>query len=78
MGLTKLDIYDYTLLPGVIRIDLNGTNDPILVDIMSEIEQNGGRIYVEGFYYEYLNNYRIRGHGRDSYIELDVLQIALT
>jgi hypothetical protein len=76
MKLTKLDSYDYVLLPGVIRITMSGTNDPDIVDIMSEIQTTGGRIYVEGYYFEYLDNYRIYSHDNASFMELDVVEVA--
>lgn len=74
--LTKLDAYDYMILPGVIRIRLSGTNDPDMVDIMSEIERSRGKIYLEGYRYSYLDNYRLYAQGRDSYMELDVVQVS--
>jgi hypothetical protein len=76
MGLAKLDAYDYMLLPGIIRINVSGTNDPDLVDILSEIHRYEGRIYVEGQRYSYLDNYRLIGRGKDSYLELDVVEVA--
>lgn len=50
-NLAKLDCYDYFLLPGIIQIELESTNDPTMVDILSEIERSNGRIYVEGRYF---------------------------
>ena len=76
MGLTKLDTYDYVILPGVIRVNVDGINDPDLVDILSSIDNSRGRIYVEGRYYSYLDNYQLFTQGSESYIELDVIQIA--
>lgn len=58
-SITKLDMYDYILLPGVIRIEISSTTDPILVDILSEIEHSSGNIYVEGEYYQFLEQYDI-------------------
>jgi hypothetical protein len=72
MKLAKLDNYDYELLPGVIRISINGTTDPDIVDIMSEIQATDGRIYVEGYRYVYLDNYRLCSE----YMELDVVEVA--
>lgn len=72
MGLTKLDNYDYVRLPGVIRIRLQSTNDPTLVDILSEISNSDGRIYLEGYFYDYLDNYRVNRHGNYIYMELKV------
>ena len=74
MEWTKLDRYNCEVLPGIISVKLCGTNDPDLVDIMSEIDRSGGKIYLDGKRYEYLNNYKIGGIGRDSYIDLYVKQ----
>lgn len=70
--LAKLDAYNYELFPGVIRINVNGTNDPDIVDIMSEITRSRGNIYVEGNRYSYLDNYRLNA----SFMELDVEQVS--
>lgn len=51
MSLAKLDTYDYQLSPGVVQIRVDSTRDPIIADILSEIERFNGRVYVEGFYY---------------------------
>lgn len=59
MSMAKLDAYNYMILPGVIRISLDSSTDPILVDILSEIDNSKGVIYVEGRYYEYLDQYYI-------------------
>lgn len=72
MKWTKLDRYDCTLLPGIIQIGLSGTNDPDLVDIMSEIDRSDGRIYLDGQRFTYLDNYQIFNRGPNSYIELYV------
>jgi hypothetical protein len=76
MGLAKLDSYDYTLYNGTIRIYVAGTNDPSLVDILSDISRAEGKIYVEGEYYLYLDNYRLIKDGRQTYMEIDVERIA--
>lgn len=75
MSLAKLDAYDYSLEPGVIRIQLTGTNDPDLVDIMSEINRAHGKIYIEGLRYTYMNNYRIFNRGLSAFVELDVAEM---
>jgi hypothetical protein len=75
MALAKLDAYDYTILPGVIRIAITSTNDPDLVDILSEISRFDGRIYVEGCRYSYLDNYRLYTVDGESFIELDVVEV---
>lgn len=75
MEWTKLDRYDYSFLPGIIRIQLSGTNDPDLVDIMSEIDRSDGRIYIEGRRFSYLNHYEIFNRGSKSYIEIHVAEL---
>lgn len=72
MTWTKLDRYDYTILDGLIRIRLSGTNDPDLVDIMSEINRSDGRIYIEGERFLYLDGYEILNRGSNAYLELVV------
>lgn len=49
--LAKLDRYDYTILPGCVQIMLDSTNDPIQVDILSEIDRANGNVYVDGQYF---------------------------
>lgn len=73
--LTKLDMYDYSMGPGVIWIKLNKTNDPILVDIMSDIHNSSGKIYLDDRYYEYKNEHNIIKRNNDVYLELHVVQI---
>ncbi len=75
MNVTKLDAYDYSLYPGIIRIRLNSTNDPDLVDIMSELNRSNGKIYIEGLRYTYMGNYRIFNRGIEAYVELDVSEM---
>lgn len=70
--LAKLDTYDYEILPGMIRIKLTRTNDPILVDILSDIRNSNGRVYVEDNYYLYSDKYEIVKDGKVSYLELHV------
>ena len=65
----KLDTYDYIILPGVIRIKISSRTDSIMVDILSDIENSDGWIYVDGFYYSYLEDYSIN----DEYLELSVV-----
>ncbi len=72
--LTKLDTYDYVLLPGVIQVTLSGTNDPILVDIYSELEKSNGYIYVEGNYYLCQGTEIITNQDRtNTYLEIQVV-----
>lgn len=74
MGLAKLDAYDYVILPGIIRIRLTATNDPDIVDIMSEINSTGGSIYLEGYRYTYLDRYHIYTLRNTAYLELEVVR----
>lgn len=74
--LVKLDAYDYMILPGIIRIRLDCSNDPISVDILSELSRTDNKIYVEGYYYSYLDNYRVYSDNGDSFMELDVVRTA--
>lgn len=74
--LAKLDSYDYMVLPGIIRIRLTATNDPDIVDIMSEINRNDGLIYLEGDRYSYLNDYNIYKYRDTAYLELHVVKTA--
>lgn len=76
MSLTKLDAYDYVVLPGVIRIRVGATNDPDILDILSEISRCSGKVYVEGCYYLYLDTYRVFSDNTGTYFELDVVQTA--
>jgi len=78
MGLAKLDTYDYTILPGAIRIRISSTKDPDIVDILSEIERFNGKIYVEDGHYNFLKKYRFIGTmaSGEIYMELDVERTA--
>lgn len=71
--LAKLDTYDYFILPGVIQVSLTGTNDPIMVDILAEVEQSNGRVYVEGCYYLFMGWKVARTNGK-AYLELQVVE----
>lgn len=76
MELAKLDIYNYIILPGIIRIQISGSNDPILVDILSEIESADGRIYVDGYYYMYLDNYDVCSREcKVPHIDIEVVEL---
>lgn len=70
MSLTKLDNYEYRLLPGIIQIAIEGNNDPIIVDILSEIDRSNGRVYVEGLYFV-LTGYELINDGV-TYLNLEV------
>lgn len=75
MKVAKLDAYNYSLLPGIIRIQVSGTNDPDLVDIMSEISRANGKIYIEGLRYMYMDDYRIFNRGAYAFVELEVAEM---
>ena len=72
-AIAKLDIYDYTLIDNKVVIFLSGTNDPILVDILSEINNAYDVIYLEGKYYRFTGVYEIKRNinGR-AYLGLEV------
>lgn len=76
MELAKLDSYDYVILPGTIRILISGSNDPDIVDIMSEISRAEGSIYVDGFYYSYLDIFTIDKNENGYYMDLQVSLVA--
>lgn len=70
----KLDMYDVFLLPGIILVKLTRINDPILVDIMSDIHNSDNRIHVDGHYYKYNDRYEIVRQHNDVYLELHVTE----
>lgn len=72
--LAKLDGYDYKLIPDKIRIKLSRRNDPILVDILSDIHNSSGRVYVEGHYYSYLGKHEIVTRRSNVFLELYVTE----
>lgn len=72
--LAKLDTYEYCLLPGVIRIALDRTNDPIIVDILSEIDRAKGRVYVEGQYFM-MYGYDVYDINNQVYLDLEVTNV---
>lgn len=59
---TKLDMYDYELIcfeDGSIfslQIILEDRNDPIAIDIVSELSQSDGMAYVEGKRFKVINS----------------------
>lgn len=72
MNLVKLDAYDYIVFPDKIRILTNGSNDPDIVDIMSEIALADGHIYLDGDYYLYLDMFTIGKNEHGHYMDLQV------
>lgn len=73
MGVAKLDMYNFIVLPGVIRILMESTRDPAMSDILSEIENSGGNIFADGDYYSYLG-YDIYNEGNQTFMEIQVVQ----
>lgn len=51
MPITKIDSYDFRIVDDGIEISIDGTNDPTLVDILSELDRTNGRLYVDGEHY---------------------------
>ena len=74
MGITKLDMYESMLVPGVIRITLASTNDAQAVDILSELSRTQDLIFLDGNYYEFLGESRIVQGTDNVYLELQVVQ----
>ena len=74
MGITKLDMYESMLVPGVIRITLASTNDAQAVDILSELSRTQDLLYLDGNYYEFLGESRIVQGTDNVYLELQVVQ----
>jgi hypothetical protein len=75
MKVTKLDSYDYIVLPGIVRVFLTSQNDPDLVDIMSEIQNSNGKIHIDGAYYMYLDDYEIVTKSGETYVSLKVVEL---
>ena len=72
-SITKLDMYDCTFLPGEIRVQTDGTNDPILVDILSEIDLSNGRIFADGEHYLFTGYDIIKDEHNRHYLSLKVV-----
>lgn len=73
-GVVKLDSYDYVVLPGIIKVKLDSSSDPTLVDIFSEISNSNGFIYVEGRYYGYLEKYDVVNIEGIWWLDLNVVE----
>ena len=74
LGVVKLDSYDYIVHPGTIKIRLDSSSDPTLVDIFSEISNSNGFIYVENKYYGYLDKYNIVEIDKIWWLDLSVME----
>jgi hypothetical protein len=57
---TILDEYDCVVMSDRIRISIDSTRDPSLVDIMSELHESNGNIYFDGAYYMFSGDYDIQ------------------
>lgn len=74
--ITKLDTYNYLLVPGEIRIELSSPSDPIMVDIFSEISNSRDLIYVEDRYYNFLEEYEVyQDENGQHWLSLSVVEI---
>lgn len=82
MKLAKLDTYDYdinmtaTFDEVIIRFAMDGFNDPDIVDILSEIQNSDGNIYIDGHYYKYSDEYKIFEQLGNQYMDLKARQIS--
>lgn len=74
MSFTKLDTYDYDIQGNVIRIALVGSNDPTLVDVLSELDESNGHIYVEGRRYIFAGYEIIKSHVSGNFLDLYVAE----
>lgn len=76
-NLTRLDSYDYLVLPGVVRIKIISSSDPILVDILSEISNSNDLFYLDGRYYNFLEDYAIveEESTNEWFLELSVIEV---
>lgn len=72
--LAKLDMYDTMVLPGSLRIKLDASNDPIAVDIMTDIT-NSDAIYFDRQYFEFLGNSRMSEEYGEHYLYLNVVPV---
>lgn len=71
MFLTKLDTYDVIVLPGLIRVELEGRNDAQATDILSEISRTDNMLYLNSHYYEFLGHSEIVEE-EEGYVFLDL------
>ena len=71
--ITKLDMYDYTILQGEILIQTDGSNDPVLVDILSEIDLSNGKIFADGQHYLFTGYDIIKDEHNRHYLSLKVV-----
>ena len=74
MNLTKLDTYEAYVVPGVVRIRLDKTNDAQAVDILSELSRTDNMLFLDGEYYEFLGDSRIVEGLNEVYLELQVIR----
>lgn len=74
MNLTKLDMYEAYVVPGVVRIKLERTNDAQSVDILSELSRSNNMLFLDGEYFEFLGDSRIVEGLEEVYLELQVIK----
>lgn len=74
MNLTKLDMYEAYVVPGVVRIKLERANDAQSVDILSELSRSNNMLFLDGEYFEFLGDSRIVEGLEEVYLELQVIK----
>lgn len=74
MNLTKLDMYEAYVVPGVVRVKLDKTNDAQAVDILSELSRTNNMLFLDGEYFEFLGDSRIVEGLEEVYLELQVIK----
>lgn len=74
MNLTKLDMYEAYVVPGVVRIKLERANDAQSVDILSELSRSNNMLFLDGEYFEFLGDSRIVEGLEEVYLELQVIR----
>lgn len=72
--MTKLDMYEAYVVPGVVRVKLDKTNDAQAVDILSELSRTNNMLFLDGEYFEFLGDSRIVEGLEEVYLELQVIK----
>lgn len=67
---TILDEFPCLIMSDRLRITIDSPRDPSLVDIMAEVHDSEGRIYFDGSYYDYGNEYDIFNLEQSWYLDL--------
>ena len=75
MRLAKIEQYsdDYMLLPGLIRIRVDGLSDPLISSILSDI-RDSDFIYLDMHYYEMID-FSIVIDDSEKMLELEVINV---